>query len=87
MKRYLSTLITAFLFWIILNTLFFVEITHLAINRNNMLYIHLFNICVCLLCGFLIGWFSKTKGWLLGLILGIITIIILPIFTLFTSDF
>jgi hypothetical protein len=86
MKRYLITFTSVFLFWIITNMLFLKYVTDLAMDKQNMLYIYLFHICICLFSGLLIGWFSKTKGWLLGLIFGI-TIITLSTVSTFTSDF
>lgn len=85
MKRYLITLISAFIFWIIVNMLFFIKVSHYVINSNNTIYMYLYIVFISFVSGFFIGWFSKRKGGLLGFIFGII-VIILPIVNVFTSD-
>ena len=88
MKRYLSTLIAVFFFWIIAQVFLFKYVIG-AIDTNNKLYlglfVDLFYICLYLFIGLLIGWFCKTKGGLLGFIFGIF-IITLIIINVYTSD-
>jgi len=79
-------LILAFLFWIISYLLFARYVSNFAIAMNNMLYLYFFEITIYILCGLLIGWVSKTKGWLLGIIFGVI-IISLLIVNVLTLEF
>jgi hypothetical protein len=86
MKRYSIIIFVAFLLWWVVQILFLKIVNDLAISHSNMLYIIIYNIVMCSIFGFLIGWFSKEKGWLLGFVFSIM-IISIPIITVFTADF
>lgn len=70
-KRYLVIFVSA----LIIRMVAYMYLLQPVINKG-MLYLTLFVALIHLLCGLLIGWFSKTKGWLLGFILGITLIFI-----------
>jgi len=86
MKTYLITFASVFVFRMAVYMCCFKPITDYALQKNNTLYLYLFEVFLHLLCGVIIGWFCKTKGWLLGLILGI-SVVVLSAVQIFTSDF
>ena len=62
--------------WAIISLLFFANTVKFSISRNTVLYIHLYFVLTHLAIGFVIGWVGKSKGWLLGLLFGIVVTMI-----------
>lgn len=80
-KSYLKAMLIGLVLWAIINVLLYAKIVDFAIKQNNTLYIHLYNLFTYLIIGFVIGCCGKRKGWLLGILFGIIVIIIVCIST------
>jgi hypothetical protein len=76
MIAYFKAIMIGLVLWAILNLSLFAKIAEFSIKRNSVLYIHLYYLLTHLVIGFVIGWFGKSKGWLLGLLFGIIVTMI-----------
>jgi hypothetical protein len=76
MITYFKAITIGLVLWAIINLLLFTNIVEFAIKRNSVLYIHLYYLLTHLTIGFVIGWFGKSKGWLLGLLFGLIVTVI-----------
>jgi hypothetical protein len=76
MITYFKAIMIGLVLWAILNLSLFAKIVEFSIKRNSVLYIHLYYLLTHLVIGFVIGWFGKSKGWLLGLLFGIIVTMI-----------
>jgi hypothetical protein len=76
MITYFKAIMIGLVLWAIINLSLFTNIVEFAIRRNSVLYIHLYYLLTHLIVGFVIGWFGKSKGWLLGLLFGIIVTMI-----------
>jgi hypothetical protein len=74
MKVYFKALLIGLILWAIINPLLYARIVDFAIRQENTLYIHLYYLFTYLIIGFTIGWYGKSKGWVLGLLFGIIVV-------------
>ncbi len=87
MKSYFRAILIGLVLWTIVNLLLFTNIVDFAIKQNNTLYIHLYHLLSYSIIGFVIGWYGKPKGLLLGLFFAIIVLMIVWISTFLTDMF
>jgi hypothetical protein len=85
MWTYLRAILIGFVIWAIIGFSLLFKISMFSVSRGTVLYIHLFFVVTHLVVGFVIGWFAKNKGWLLGLLFGIVVIMIGCVFR-FSED-
>jgi hypothetical protein len=71
-KRYIGILVIGFFVWIFSTAIFYPFIVRLILKEGHPFLInHVYFFCLFIGMGLLMGWAGKSKGWLLGLILGI----------------
>jgi len=71
-KRYIGIVAIGFFVWIFSTAIFYPFIVRLILKEGYPFFInHVYFFCLFIGMGLLIGWAGKSKGWLLGLILGI----------------
>ena len=71
-KRYIGIVVIGFFVWIFSTAIFYPFIVRLILKEGYPFFInHVYFFCLFIGMGLLIGWAGKSKGWLLGLILGV----------------
>lgn len=72
-SRTVLVFIIGFFVWLIFNTYFYPIIPDLIIDKGYPMVINdIYFFFSYTLIGFFLGWFGRTKGWLSGLILGVL---------------
>jgi hypothetical protein len=71
-RRYIGIVAIGFFVWVFSTAIFYPFIVRLILKEGYPFFInHVYFFCLFIGMGLLIGWAGKSKGWLLGLILGI----------------
>ena len=71
LKRYIVIISIGCVVWIVSNTCLYPMITTLVIKKEYPVFLNdIYFLCVYLVIGFFMGWFARSKGWLLALIFG-----------------
>ena len=76
-KQDIIAILIGLFVWIVSNTVFYPIIITLIMEKGYPVFInHIYFFCVYTGIGFLIGWLGESRGWLLGLVFGVIITIL-----------
>lgn len=86
-RKYISVICIGFVFWIVSNAYVYPIINVLVFEKKYPVLLYdIYSLCLYVAIGAFLGWFGETKGWLLGLIWGVVMIVFFLIVS-FISDF
>lgn len=76
-KKDIIAIVINLFVWILSNTVFYPIIITLIMEKGYPVFInHIYFFCVYIGIGFLLGWLGESRGWLLGLLFGVIMTIL-----------
>ena len=76
-KQDIIAILIGLFVWIVSNTVFYPIIITLIMEKGYPVFInHIYFFCVYTGIGFLTGWLGESRGWLLGLVFGVIITIL-----------